>query len=63
MKRQDLDYWQSVEQQFAKLYPNGMTQEQIDDANQEMWRNAYPTLEMAVEDEQEPQTKQDHLYP
>lgn len=60
IQRQDLGYWGNIEKRFRELYPNGMTQEEIDAANAEMWRNAYPTLEMSLEDEQE---QQDYLHP
>lgn len=53
IQRQDLDYWENVEQRFKELYPNGMTQEEIDQANEVIWRHAYPTKQMMEEDEQQ----------
>lgn len=60
IQRQDLKYWQSIEARFAALYPNGMTQQEIDEANAEMWKDCYPTWQMSQEDEQE---QQDLLRP
>ena len=54
IQRQDLDYWQiPVEERFNELFPEGLTQEQVDEASREMWRNCYPTFEMSLEEEQE----------
>lgn len=60
IQRQDMEYWQSAEQRFSALYPDCLAQEEINQANEAIWRNAYPTLEMAQEDEQ---MQQDLLHP
>jgi hypothetical protein len=44
---QGLDYW---DRRFDKLFPDGLTFEQTEQANSEIWQNVYPTREMA-EDE------------
>ena len=44
------DYWSH---RCDELFPNGLTQEQIDEANAQMWKGAYPTLEMAQEQEEQ----------
>jgi len=43
-----LDYW---EQRYDELFPNGLTFEEAEEANNNMWHNAYLTREMAEEDE------------
>jgi hypothetical protein len=47
---QTLDDW---EQRFRELFPNGLTQEEIDEANAVIWKHTYPTKEMAEDDEEE----------
>ena len=41
------DYWES---RYNQLFPNGLTFEQTEQANSEIWKNAYPTREMRDED-------------
>jgi len=45
---QGLDYW---EDRYNQLFPDGLTFEQTEQANSEIWWNCYPTHEMAEEDE------------
>jgi len=49
MQELELDYW---ERRYDELFPNGLTQQETDEANANMWRNAYPTEEMAQENEE-----------
>lgn len=50
MQELELDYY---EERYKKLYPNGMTQEEIDEANATMWQKCYPTREMQEEAEEQ----------
>jgi hypothetical protein len=31
-------YWEKYDERYNELFPDGMTQEQIDEANREMWK-------------------------
>lgn len=53
----ELDYY---EQRYNELYPNGVTQEETDEANAQMWKNCYPTQQMQREAEE--QDKQSALH-
>jgi len=61
MERQDLAYWENMEQRFRELFPNGLTQDEIDKANEVIWKHAYPTKQMA--DEQEEQEHRQWEWP
>ena len=48
---QNLDDW---EQRYDELFPNGLTQEEVEEANREMWENAYPTQDMQEDTDKAP---------
>lgn len=48
----ELDYW---DRRFDEVFPDGLTFEQTEHANREIWQNAYPTREMAEETDSRPE--------
>jgi hypothetical protein len=42
------DYWS---RRYDELLPNGLTPQETDEANAEIWQNCYPTLDMQRDSE------------